>query len=193
MRKGMRVFALVLATMLLVGGVIGGTIAWLSTKTTPVVNTFTYGDINIALDETPGPLDDGDNNPYTNQYPMIPGSDIAKDPEVTVKSGSEACWLFVKLDKSANFDSFLTVELAEGWTALEGVEGVYYREVEKTDADLTYSVLKDDKVSVKAEVTKQMFNELTPNTYPTLTITAYAVQKENIPTAAQAWTYAVGA
>ena len=180
----MKIFALVLAALLLFGGVIGGTIAWLSIQTTPVVNTFTYGDISIALKET----DDGDGDPNNNRYPMIPGSDIAKDPLVTVMKDSEACWLFVKLDKSANFDAFLTFELAEGWTALDGVEGVYYREVEKkADADQEFVILKDNKVSVKPEVTKQMFHELTDATYPTLTITAYAVQKENIPTAADAW------
>ena len=41
MRKGYKVLALVLAVVLVLGAVIGTTVAWLITNTTPVVNTFT--------------------------------------------------------------------------------------------------------------------------------------------------------
>ena len=40
-----------LAVTLLIGCAIGGTVAWLTDKTTAVTNTFTYGDINIELTE----------------------------------------------------------------------------------------------------------------------------------------------
>ena len=104
--------------------------------------------------------------------------------------GSEECYLFVKVEKSANFDSFMTYEMADGWTALEGVEGVYYREVRTADMGTEFSVLKDDQVTVKGEVTKEMMAEAEKNK-PTLTITAYASQlyKNNteIFTAAEAW------
>ena len=63
------------------------------------------------------------------EYKMVPGYTIHKDPKTTVVKGSEECYLFVKVEKSANFDSYMTYEMADGWTALEGVEGVYYREV----------------------------------------------------------------
>jgi len=188
--KGTKLFVMSLAFTLVLCGIIGGTVAWLIADTDPVINTFTYGDINIDLKETDTDKD-GDGNPNTNNYPMIPGNSITKDPVVTFKANSENAWLFVKLEKSANFDDFMTYEIAEGWIALDGVDGVYYREVEKADTDAEYYVIKDNTVNVKGEVTKQMLNELDANgatDYPTLTVTAYAVQRDrNITTAADAW------
>lgn len=182
-----KVIATILAVVLVMGSIIGGTMAWLIDETDEVVNTFTYGDVNIDLDETDTELDNDDDD-STNEYEMMPGQDIEKDPKVTVKAGSEACWLFVKLEKSENFDEFLTYTIGEGWTQLldengEEVEGVYYRyqaEIAADGEDAVYSVLEGDKVHVLETVTKEQLNELDPDgedaNYPTLTVTAYAVQ-----------------
>ena len=87
----MKTFVAMLALVLVIGCAVGGTVAWLTAQTGPVVNTFTYGDIDITLGETTG-----------NNYKIIPGVDIEKDPKVTVKKGSEACWLFVKVKKEGD-------------------------------------------------------------------------------------------
>lgn len=165
----------IVAVVLVLCCAIGGTLAWLTDKTASVKNTFMVGDINIELTET------------TTNYKMVPGNTISKDPKVTVKANSEACWLFVKVEKSANFDSFMTYDMADGWTELPSVTGVYYREVAATTAATDFSVLKGDSVSVKDTVTKADLNTLTQNTFPTLTFTAYAVQKDNVADAATAW------
>ena len=165
----------IVAVVLVLCCAIGGTLAWLTDKTASVTNTFTVGDINIELTET------------TTNYKMVPGNTISKDPKGTVKANSEACWLFVKVEKSANFDSFMTYDMADGWTELPSVTGVYYREVAATTAATDFSVLKGDSVSVKDTVTKADLNALTQNTFPTLTFTAYAVQKDNVADAATAW------
>ena len=169
-----KTLALVLALTLLVAGVVGGTLAWLTDQTAEVKNTFTVGDINTGLTET------------TTDYKMVPGNTIAKDPTVTVKANSEACWLFVQVTESTNLKDFITYAIAEGWTALPGVDGVYYREVSASDADQTFSVLKGDAVSVNSDVTKEM---LTAKDFanPTLTFKAYAVQKDNVASASDAW------
>lgn len=198
--NGSKILVLSLAFALVFCTVIGGTVAWLVAKTDTVVNTFTYGDINITLDET-DTNKDGDNNPHTNTYPMIPGQQITKDPKVTVVANSENAWLFVKLEKSANFDSFMdytvilddpaTTNVVEGWTALGSEPGVYWMAVDKSAADAAFYVLENNIVNVKSEVTKEMLNALDANgasNYPTLTITAYAVQRDsNITSAADAW------
>ena len=171
-----KAFAAVLALVLVLGCALGGTVAWLVAESGPVTNTFTYGDINIALTETTG-----------KDYKIIPGVDIAKDPKVTVKANSEACWLFVKVEKSADFDNFVTFDMADGWKTLEGQPGIYYREVPEVvaNANTVLHVLKDDQVSVKADVTKGMLEALLSQ--PTLTFTAYAVQKAGIADVATAW------
>lgn len=186
MKKKMTIMITALAMVLCFA--IGGTLAWLVDTSETVKNTFTYGDINIDLDET------------TKDYKMIPGNDIAKDPKVTVEKGSEACWLFVKVEKSANYDTYLeNYIIADGWNILndadqDGIsdDGVYYREVAALTAeDATvkeFEVLKDNKVTVKESVTKSMMVDIknNPELAPTLTFTAYAVQKDNL-TKEQAW------
>ncbi len=49
-----RAFIALLALVLVIGCVAGGTVAWLVATTDTVTNTFTYGKINIALAETTG-------------------------------------------------------------------------------------------------------------------------------------------
>ena len=174
MKKKLTVSLAVLALVACMAA--GATLAWLTAKTSSVTNTFTYGDINIELKETTG-----------ESYKMVPGNTIAKDPKVTVKANSEACWLFVKVEKSTNFDEFMTYGIADGWTKLDGVDGVYYREVASPTDDTVFDVLKDNSVTVKTTVTKEQFNSLTSTTMPTLTFTAYACQKDNVDSAADAW------
>ena len=169
-----KTLALVLALTLLVAGVVGGTLAWLTDQTAEVKNTFTVGDINIGLTET------------TADYKMVPGNTITKDPTVTVKANSEACWLFVKVTESENLDTFITYAIADDWTVLPGVDGVYYREVPASTADQTFSVLADDAVTVKSNVTKTML-ETAKTDAPTLTFKAYAIQKDHFATADAAW------
>ena len=173
MKKKLTVSLAVLALVACMAA--GATLAWLTAKTSSVTNTFTYGDINIELKETTG-----------ESYKMVPGNKIAKDPKVTVKANSEACWLFVKVEKSDNFDKFMTYGIASGWTALDGVDGVYYREVTSSTTDTEYYVLSGNLVTVKDSVTKEDFAGL-KGTMPTLTFTAYACQKDNVTTATQAW------
>lgn len=162
-----KTLTVVIALVLVVVMSVAGTVAYLTASTGPVVNTFTVGNIDISLAET------------KTDFKMVPGSNIDKDPKVTVKGGSEACWLFVKVEKSANLDSFVTFAIDAGWTELTGVSGVYYREVSADTADQEFAVLKDNKVTVNSDVTKTMMDNLGKDgaTQPTLTFTAYAVQK----------------
>ena len=188
-KKGVstKVFLSLLALVLVVGCAVGGTIAWLTATTEPVVNTFTYGKIKIELAETTG-----------TKYKIIPGVNISKDPKVTVKAGSEACWLFVKVGE-ANWPTFtdkdgrkVSYTIATGWKELPGESGVYYREVEAVTADTGFYVLAGDTtypngvVTVSENLTKEDIKDLTEN-HPQLIFTAYAVQKDGINTAADAW------
>lgn len=166
--KKVKALATLAASALVVGGVVGGTLAWLTDTADPVTNTFTTSNIDIDLTETTG----GDQK----EYKMVPGYTIEKDPTVTVEAGSEACYLFVKVEESENFDTYLSYEMAEGWTALDDVDNVYYREVAASEDNAHFSVLKEDEVQVKDTVTQDQMASLSDDNYPTLTFTAYASQ-----------------
>ncbi len=173
--------ALILSALLVLTAVVGGTLAWLVDSTDPLTNVFTTSDVDITLEET------------KTDFQMIPGFTIDKDPKVTVLADSEKCYVFVKVEKSANFDSFMTYTIADGWTELTEGSGVYYRVVADTDENQVFSVLKDDQVTVLSTVTKEMMDaiEIGEASAPTLTFTAYATQymKDNNTafTAEQAW------
>ena len=173
-----RTFIMLLAVTLLIGCAIGGTVAWLTAKTDPVVNTFTYGDINIKLTETTG-----------KDYKIIPGVDIPKDPKVTVNANSEACWLFVKVEEEGTFvANKVTYSIADGWTKGDGTKipaNVYYRAVDALKNDTDFAVLKDNKIYVSEELSKSDIQSITAQ--PKLTFTDYAVQKDGIDTVEAAW------
>lgn len=187
--RSFRGLVLVLALALIVGVAGGATFAWLTAKTDPVVNTFTYGDINITLEENTG-----------SDYKIIPGVNIKKDPLVTVEAGSEACWLFVKVEEE-NWPTTLTYvdgektvckvnyDIADGWTKGDGTSipaNVYYREVAANAANQEFPVLKDNKITVSDTLTKKDISGISTKT-PKLSITAYAIQKDGMYTAAKAW------
>ena len=158
---------------------VGGTAAWLAGKSDPIASTFTFGDINITLK---------DEDPQEGQIKIIPGVDIPKDLKVTVQADSVDCWLFVKVEKAGTFvPDKVTYSIADGWTKGDGSpipEDVYYRQVNGATTDSVFSVLAGDKITVSETLTKADIENITD---PTLTFTAYAVQKEGINTAADAW------
>lgn len=173
MKSMKKPIAILVATSMLFGCVIGGTIAWLMDTSNVVTNTFTASDITVTLTETKGTL-----NGTKREFKMVPGYTIEKDPTVTVVGGSEDCYLFVKVAADNDLNEYITytVDTSDGeWKSLPGVDNVYYREVTANSKDQTFAVLTDNKVTVKDTVTKEMmsaedFEE------PTLTFTAYAHQ-----------------
>ena len=156
---------------------VGGTAAWLAAKSDPIASTFTFGDINITLTETD----------HQEQTKIIPGVDIKKDLRVTVQADSVDCWLFVRVKETGTFvPGKVTYAIADGWIKGNGIpEGFYYREVSAATTDSVFSVLKGDKITVSKTLTKADIQSIVND--PTLTFTAYAVQKEGINTAAEAW------
>ena len=180
---GGKAFTAMLALTLVLAAywAVGGTAAWLAAKSEPIASTFTFGDINITLTETD----------HQEQIKIIPGVDIPKDLRVTVKADSVDCWLFVKVVETGTFvPDKVTYSIADGWTKGDGSQiptNVYYREVNTAPTDSVFSVLMGDKITVSSELTKEEIQNITG---PTLTFTAYAVQKEGINTAADAWAVA---
>lgn len=178
-----KIAALIAAIVLVIGCTAGGTVAWLVSKPDPITNVFTVGNINATLTETA--------KTETTEFKIVPGVNITKNPIATVKANSENCYLFVELTEE-NWPTFteadnttrkVKYEIADGWTKLK--DGVYYREVTKKDTDQPFDVLKDNKVTVSNTLTKENADAITGD--PKLTVAVYAVQKEGMGSAAEAW------
>ena len=182
---------LLLAVVLVIGCTAGGTLAWLIAKTDTVTNTFTVGNISIDLTETVNgePQSAASAAVNNNGFKMIPGTTLSKDPKVTVKANSEACWLFVKVEASngvvltdvKNANTYVTYDIADNWSPLENTPGVYYYDHAATGTTdgTPISILKDDQVAIPSTVTKAMMDAVPGENAPTLKFTAYAVQKAN--------------
>lgn len=115
MNKNKRIILSIVYALLLVTTSILGTIAYLTSEAS-VVNTFTVGQVNIALDETKVNEDgipvDKEGNPVEkdpttgkylnaarteenggNAYHLIPGKNEIKDPTITIKEDSEQAYV----------------------------------------------------------------------------------------------------
>lgn len=170
-----KILAACLVVCLLATAVIGTTLAYFTDTTDTVKNTFTVGKVDIELTETTGA-----------SYKMIPGTELSKDPKVTVKDGSEDCYVFVKVEET-DLTKYIEYTVDSGWTKLDGVNGVdnvWYREAKNVTADTEWSVLTDNKVTVKSTVT-----DIAVGDHPALSFTAYAIQMASFEgNPAAAWT-----
>lgn len=211
-----KIIVTLLAVVMLIGGTIGGTLAWLSATSGTVTNTFTVGNIWIDLYEH---TRDNDGKLTTTEvkalsdYKIIPGTSEEKDPTVEVLANSENCWVFIQVqelnnvaatdDTGATTHKYVTWNIdSDVWTKLSESNGVvtYYATTSYTtqNTDKTYDVLSDKKVSYGDSLTKAMIDllyakddngNIIVNTekQPQLNFKAFAVQAEAGTAASAAW------
>lgn len=190
MKGKKKVILTVLCAVLLVVGSVLGTMAYLTSKTATANNTFTVGNVSITLDEAlvndDGTVVTGDDaaRVTSNTYKLMPGHTYTKDPTIHVAQGSEACWLFVKVDNGiANIeDSSNTIasQMAKdsNWTLVNGQTNVYaYKSAVSAGTDV--KVFESFKIKGDA-VTSEYANA-------SISITGYAVQADGFSTAEAAW------
>lgn len=190
-----------LCAVLLVAASVLGTMAYL-TDSKDVKNTFTVGNVAITMDETD--VDGSTPNKerdQANSYKLLPGHTYTKDPIIHVDASSEDCYLFVKVDNQiaaieANGNTTVAAQMAaKGWKAVDGKDGIYVY-VGTTAAPV--AVKANDNVTVFEQlVIAGTVNGDTLKTYKdkTITVTAYAVQKDGFEgkAASQIWGAAFGA
>lgn len=190
MNRTRKILVLVLAVALISVISVSATLAWLSDSTQAITNTFTVGDIKIELKETWNKDTNGDNVNDAWEGKIVPGSETQKDPKVTVKAGSEDCWLFVKITETNNAiagtnNKYAAWTIADGWT--EVAVGVYARKVTGITADQNFEVLRGNKVTYSQDITKAQLEAIGQNE-PEITVQAYAIQLSAAPDdAAAAW------
>ncbi len=190
MKNAKKIIGLVLAAVLLVSASVMGTLAYL-TSTDEVTNTFTVGNVAITLDEAPVDADGvatAGNRVKANNYKLLPGHEYDKDPTVHVASGSEDCWLFVKIDNQiAAIEDDITIAdqmKANGWIVIDETNQIYGRETTNKAGD---NVVVFETVKVIGTIEN---DALAAYEGKTVVVTAYAIQADGFDTAAAAWTAA---
>ena len=186
MKSKKKVFMTVLCAAALVVASVLGTMAFLTSKD-KVNNTFTVGNVAITLDEAKvtdaGNPVEGADRVKANIYKLIPGHEYTKDPTVHVTANSEDSWVFIKVeDGLAAVEDDTTVAdqiTGNGWTALDGVAGVYYKEYTSSTAATDLEVFKTFKIKGDADVAQYANAKID--------VTAYAIQKDGFTTPAAAW------
>ena len=189
--------ALTCAVMLVVGSVMG-TMAYLTSQTEVVTNTFTVGNVAITLDETDfDNSTEGKDRDTANAYHLMPGHEYTKDPIVHVASTSEDCYLFVKVTNEIEAIEDAATKVADqmdnkGWDVLDAEKGIYvYADAQgnpiKVSKNTNVTVFEKIKVAGTVDNTT-----LAGYANETITVQAYAVQADGFDgyTAAQIWTAA---
>ena len=202
MRTKTKALVLALCAVLLVVSTVFVTMAYLTSKTDVVTNTFTVGKVTITLDEADVDLmgvKDGDTRVKANEYKLIPGHTYIKDPTIHVAGDSENCWLFVKVENGlkdiiagntsvSENDSTDTVYSIEaqmtknGWSLVAGETNIYAYKATAKPGD--YKVFDNFKLKGDAVVSSYATAD---NEDSVINVTAYAIQADGFATAAAAW------
>lgn len=190
-----KTLTLALAFVLVAALAIGGTVAYLTATTGDVVNTFTVGNVALTLDEKDVTNPSGP-RVKANEYKLIPGSEYEKDPTVHVTAGSEACYVFVKVEnglgaaeKASGDNGYVTIAeqiAANGWTAVSGNAGYFYKTVDAATAEAGTSLVVFESFGISGTVSQEAYKDLAE---ANITIKACAVQSEGLSTAEAAFDY----
>lgn len=126
--KARKILVSLAALALVVAISIGGTLAYLTSKTDTVTNTFTIGKVTITLDETkvtPDGVKDATSTKRVteNSYKLMPGHEYMKDPAVTIKADSEPAYvrMLVTVSDMAKLQAaFPEAKYADFYTTVNG-------------------------------------------------------------------------
>ncbi|WP_434309999.1 SipW-dependent-type signal peptide-containing protein [Hominifimenecus sp. rT4P-3] len=199
MKTKSKALLLTFCAVLLTAASVLGTMAYLTSQDS-ATNTFTVGSVAITLDEQDvDNSTEGKDRDQANAYHLVPGHEYTKDPIIHVNAASEDCYVFVKVENGISayeaaaeggYKPISAQILANGWTALDGVANVYYKEYAKEQADKDLEVFENFKISDAANTVNGWSDINAENTQ--ITIHGYAVQKDGFDTAKAAWDAAFG-
>ena len=196
----------VTCVVLVAAMVIGGTLAYF-TDTKTANNTFTMGNVKIALDETDVKNPEG-NRVTSNEYDVYPGQTVTKDPIVhnTGKNGAYIRatvnvynWMNLVAAYYPDFKetfpndgykaalNLLVGELGKGWSVVDVVAGDTFT-IGQFDAKF---VLKYDGVLAAGADTAAMFQNVTipagidnanASSFQSVKVVAQAIQADGFDT-----------
>ncbi len=187
MKARTKALLLSLCAVLLVAVSVLGTVAFLKSEAS-VKNTFTVGKVNITLDEAAvdiygNEIPTAQTRVKANEYRLIPGHAYTKDPTLHFLGGSEASYLFIRVENglaAIEADTKIVDQIeGYGWTELEA--GVYYKKVGANSGStaVDYRIFDSFKLLDDADVASYENAQIS--------VAAYAIQAEGFDTPESAW------
>jgi len=170
------------ALILVVGLTIGGTLAFMQSKTVQVVNTFTVGSVHLSLAET-----------YEQDSQLIPGTVIAKTPILTVAAGSEECFVKAKIEIPVALQTLIsagkiTIDYnTTDWSTIDANGIVYYNGTVAKNAAATVLPALFTTVTINSSVTNEDLATIADLANRQIKVTGYAIQKATFGTKELAW------
>ena len=214
MKTTIKALTLALCAVLLVVRTVFATLAYLTSKTEVVTNTFTVGNVTITLDEAKvteyGEAIGEERTTEGNEYRLIPGHTYTKDPTITVSANSEDCYVYA-IVTIANFetlleacgdDTLLPQNFVGGWDSTVWNSTSYtINENGSATCLFTYSAVVERNETEATELAPVFTTITLPGNVVyeadlsgvQIDVTGYAVQADGFATAADAWTATFGA
>ena len=173
---------------------VGGTLAFLTSTTEKVTNTFTgSAGITMTLDEAPVDEDGhatSGNRVTSNEYEnILPGVKYDKDPTVTLTSiPTGGVYVFARIDgldatKEANGYT-VSADLSNQWKKVstddEGVDGIYVYIGNTATAAVVIDEMALDDIFEHVTFTYDQANGAAAPTIEKINVVAYAIQASGI-------------
>lgn len=187
MRKSQKLMLASLLLAVIAIFTVAPTLSWLSSTSTPVVNTFAGGAISIKLDEalvgTDGKAIKGENarRVTSNSYKYVAGTVLDKDPTPTVLKGSEECYVFLFVENGLTDKFTINYDTVSWLKVAESKEKTIYVYSKKVNASGSSSDIVLDPIFTTITVSPDLTAEdIAKMGERTLSVTAYAVQTNSL-------------
>lgn len=201
MNRRKSLISMVAVLVLVLSGVVGWTLAYITHTSDPLTNMLKAGKTEVSQEEPSWKPDE--------VHPIVPGAVYTKDPTPTLESGSISSYIFMEVTASAGLRAILDgtdtgnyPTVNSEWTLLPGSTGntlVYYYNGDKatfdgvSETDISLPPLFNN-IKIKADATSdQLAAAVDSNGEAEITVVTKSVQQEGFTSAEDAYTAAFGA
>ena len=201
MKKNKKPLLIVVSLVLVCVMSIMGTMAYLTRTTSEVKNTFAAAGLvgTFTLDESKAIEDSSNPGAYTletsnrvtsNDYTVVPGSTLPKDPKVTLTDLEVNSYLFVEIKDTT--PATITWTKADGWIDLgkTGSNGgeIFYRSVQAQTGSQEFVIISGNELTVANDYAAPQ-----AGTEEALSFWGYLAQSAGFADASAAWEATFGA
>ena len=191
-----RILTMALCIVLTAVIAIGGTLAYMQAYTDTFKNTFTYGNITLDFIDSMKLNYSKDSSGFWNKSDAVKmkNQTFSINPILEVGAGSDECYVYMMIKKSAQFDTYIkSPDVTNSWQLLTSTTeySIYYTEI---DASSSIVALQTPAFYASALFTSNDYNQAPANGTVHIEHLGFAVQKAGFTGGArEAWIEAFGA